>query len=307
MPSAACSLCGAPSDFLLTTGDRNRGVGERTFSYRRCRACRSVELADVPDDLDPYYPDDYYVLPSLDELRAAARRESYRMELLLPFAASGRLTEIGPGNGIFAVQAKDAGFDTAAIEMDGRVSDYLRTVVGIEVVQSDRPEEVLPTRPASRAIAMWHVLEHVPRPWDLLDAAGSSLEPGGALVVAMPNPDALGFRLLRERWTHLDAPRHLFLIPARALVERARAAGLQLALLTSTDRGGRYWDRFAWQQALVGPQPGRVRRVAARAGGAAIALLLAPFERRRLRGSTYTAVFVRSEGDQRSNTSTTSR
>src|SRR5205807_1044257 len=180
-------------------------------TYARCERCCTYFLIDVPEDLGRYYPSDYFVLPTLEGLREQARDEAYRIDMVRAHATGGRLVEIGPGHGIFAVQARDAGFETVGVELDPIAAEYLRDTVGVEVVESGSPERVLRELPPSRVIAMWHVLEHLPRPWEMLSAAADNLESGGVLVVATPNPRAFGFRLLRGRWTHVDAPRHLFL------------------------------------------------------------------------------------------------
>ena len=58
-------------------GDRNRGITARCAStIARCRSCRTTFLADVPADLDRYYPQDYYGLPSTPELERAANGEA---------------------------------------------------------------------------------------------------------------------------------------------------------------------------------------------------------------------------------------
>jgi 2-polyprenyl-3-methyl-5-hydroxy-6-metoxy-1,4-benzoquinol methylase len=296
-----CPLCGAPTEAAFTTRDRNRAVSDESFRYRRCTACGSLHLENVPADLGPYYPADYFSLPDLDGLRAQAVPERWRMELLRAHVAPpGRLTEIGPGNGIFAVQALDAGFEVAAIEVDESACAYLRDVVGVDVVRSAAPEQALEGMAPSRAVAMWHVLEHVGRPWDVLDAAAGNLEPGGVLVVATPNPRALGFRMMGARWPHVDAPRHLFLLDHEALIARAAAAGLALEALTDRDPGGLHWNAFAYHFLLRRPGISPTADKVAHLAGQILARALAPVERRGLRGAAYTAVF-RKGG--RSNTS----
>jgi hypothetical protein len=140
-------------------------------------------------------------------------------------------------------------------------------------------------------VAMWHVLEHLDRPWATLDAAARNLEPGGVLALAVPNPRSTQFRITRRRWPHVDAPRHLFLLPARTVEKRARAAGLELVKLTARDRGGIYWNRFGWQHLLMRPGQSRARAALALALGTAVAAVMASIELTDLRGSTYTAVF----------------
>jgi SAM-dependent methyltransferase len=286
----ACPLCGGPSSFVFKTPDRNRGLSEVLFNYRLCEQCRAVFLADPPSDLGRYYPDEYYVLPTGEALERAARAERYKLDLLKVFAGEGRLVEIGPGPGTFALAARRAGFDVTGIEMDSRSCEHLRTI-GIEAVQSDSPHQALEALPPSRVIAMWHVLEHLTDPWAALDAAAGNLEPGGVLAVAVPNPKSFQFRITRGRWPHVDAPRHLFLIPARLLEERARTAGLELVRLTARDRGGLYWNRFGWQHLMMRPRQSKGRTALAVAFGIGVSALMAPIELSDLRGTTYTAVF----------------
>ena len=286
-----CPLCGAPTEAAFTTSDRNRAITAASFRYRRCTRCRSLHLENVPTDLGTYYPDGYFSLPDLPGLEEQGRAERWRLALVTAHVPPpGRLTEIGPGNGIFAIQSKNAGFDTAVVEMDERACAYLRDVVGVEAMRSAAPDEALAELPPSRVIAAWHVLEHVPRPWALVDAAADNLESGGALVIATPNPRAFGFGVLGGRWPHVDAPRHLFLIDHEALVSRARAAGLELVQLTDVDPGGLHWNAFAWHYALRRPGCSLHHDKAAHLAGRILARALAPVERRGLRGAAYTAI-----------------
>lgn len=288
-----CPFCGGRGEAAFETSDRNRRIGDRRFAYLACSACGTLYLGDRPEDIGAHYDEEYFVLPPLETLRAEAADESWRMDLVSPHADGGRLVEVGPGNGIFAVQAKDAGFETVTVERDPAACAYLRETVGVEAIESDAPEEVLPDLAPCRVIALWHVLEHLPRPAEFLEAAADALEPGGILLIAVPNPDAFGFRVLRGRWPHVDAPRHLALIPADALTARAEALGLERVALTTDDPGARHWNRFSWEFALRSTRSRHPRVVAARAAAGVLAALAAPFERREGRGAAYTVVLRR--------------
>jgi SAM-dependent methyltransferase len=289
-----CPLCGGAATLALTARDRNRELSDELFRYRRCQVCGVYSLINVPADLGRFYPSEYYELPDAARVDALVPAEMHKLELIRRFAdPPGRLVEVGPGSGVFAYAARRADFDVTAIEMDERTCAHLRDTIGIQAVQSARPEASLTELPPSRAIALWHVVEHVPEPWALLDAAAANLEPGGALALATPNPDSLQFRLLRARWAHVDAPRHLFLLPLDAVRARAEAAGLRLAHVTTTDPAGRHWNRFGWEYALRRrPASGPASRPVA---GAALGLTLAmrPLEHTGMRGTAYTAVFVK--------------
>jgi hypothetical protein len=127
----------------------------------------------------------------------------------------------------------------------------------------------------------------------VIERVAEQLEPGGVLALAMPNPDSLQFRLLRSRWAHVDAPRHLFLIPFSALNVRAEQLGLHLAHLTTSDPAGRHWNWFGWEYALR-RHPARHRStILTRMSARLLTLGLSPFERRGMNGTAYTAVFVK--------------
>jgi 2-polyprenyl-3-methyl-5-hydroxy-6-metoxy-1,4-benzoquinol methylase len=289
----SCPLCGGETNLAFRVSDRNRAITNQSFEYRRCVSCRTTYLLDVPGDLGRYYPEDYYALPSAAVLDSAAGGEASKLALLRPFVSGGRLVEIGSAFGVFALAAKRAGFDVTAIEMDRRCCKYLEDVVGVRAVCSDVPEKALTEVGPTAAIVLWHVLEHLPRPWDVLEQAAARLESGGVLALAMPNPDALQFRLLGARWAHVDAPRHLFLIPFAALRNRAEKLGFEVGHVTTSDPAGRYWNAFGWEYALRRHPARSPSTRATRTGSRLLGLGLAPLERRGMNGTAYTAVFVK--------------
>jgi 2-polyprenyl-3-methyl-5-hydroxy-6-metoxy-1,4-benzoquinol methylase len=284
-----CPLCAGSARRALVARDRNRETTDVRFVYDRCDACGSVFLTNIPADLGPYYGGSYYGFGPDGEAGWQGNEflvgvEAHRVALLLGHVQPGRLIEIGAGAGCFSSAAAQAGFDVTAVEMDEQCCHYLSGRLGVRAIQSDRPSEALTALPAARVVAMWHVLEHLPNPAQVLAAAADRLEPGGILAIGVPNPRSLQFRLLRSRWAHLDAPRHLILIPASALIERAAALGLSCVGLSTDDPFGRHCNVHGWSYALprrpaVGPASSRSLP------GLALARLLRPIERRGERGS----------------------
>jgi 2-polyprenyl-3-methyl-5-hydroxy-6-metoxy-1,4-benzoquinol methylase len=289
----SCPLCGGETDLAFRVGDRNRAITDQGFEYRRCQSCGTIFLSDVPVDLGRYYPEDYYGLPTREALDRAANGEASKLALLRPFVSDGQMVEIGPAFGIFALAAKRAGFDVTGIEMDRRCCKYLEDVVGVRAICSNAPEKVLTDVGPTAVIVLWHVLEHLPRPWDVLEQAAARLESGGVLALAMPNPDSLQFRVLGGRWAHVDAPRHLFLIPFATLKARAEQLGFEARHVTTSDPAGRYWNSFGWEYALRRHPARSPSTRATRTGSRLLGLGLAPLERLGMNGATYTAVFVK--------------
>jgi len=289
--AASCPQCGGGVEPAFDTTDINRRISDARFSYGRCVACGIVFLRNVPADLGRYYPSDYYFLArSLEELAAWGESERFKLDIVQGFRKSGRLIEIGPASGAFAYLAKTAGFQVTAIEMDKRCSDYLASTAGIDVINSADEARALQSAPAADVIAMWHVIEHLIDPWTMIEVAAAKLKPGGVLVLAAPNPGADQFRLFGRRWVHVDAPRHLWLIPPAVLAQRGARSGLSVRMVTTRDPGSLFWNRFGWQYSLanlLGVPPenrwmSRAARVLAKAGSVV--------EAREGRGSAYTIV-----------------
>jgi 2-polyprenyl-3-methyl-5-hydroxy-6-metoxy-1,4-benzoquinol methylase len=287
----ACPCCASTaSSAAFAVPDRNRMMSRDEFHYRRCDACATVWLEDVPADLAAHYPADYHDFPAGEELEAAVRAELPRLALITAHVSGGQLVEIGSSQGVFSYAALRAGFDVTALEMDAECCAHLRGVLGVRAINTADPATVLAGLPPSRAIVMWHVVEHVPAPARLLAAVVANLEPGGVLAVATPNPLSLQARMLGRRWLHVDAPRHLTLIPLPALAGVVGRHGMRQVSATTVDPIGLRLNELGWERSLVrAPTLGPGRRFAFtfRTLGAG----LGPIERRGLRGATYTAVF----------------
>jgi 2-polyprenyl-3-methyl-5-hydroxy-6-metoxy-1,4-benzoquinol methylase len=296
VPAAAhCPFCGGPSAHAFTARDRNREITQERFQYASCQSCGTLFIVEPPTDLGRYYEGDYYHFgPDGEPLwRSNEHRKhsaSYRLGLLLDQVSPGHLIEIGSGTGAFASTAQAAGFDVSAIEMDERCCRYLSEREKIRTIRSDRPLEALASLSPARAVAMWHVLEHLSNPAEIFERVAEKLQPGGALAIGIPNLRSLQFRALGSRWAHLDAPRHLCLIPPGALIRKGEELGMHTVTVTTNDPEGLEFNLFGWISALrrrpASGTPPWLVGYAARA----VSRALSPLERTGHRGSTVTLI-----------------
>ena len=294
-----CPLCKQSSFFLFKTKDTNRKVSDKIFSYYRCPKCQLVFLPQIPENLGDYYTG-YYQFPTLEKIAQTASGERFKIEMVQQFKTTGKLLEIGPSIGVFCYQAKQAGFEVDAIEMSTDCCKFLSKEIGVNAINSDKPPEVIKNMEAHDVIVLWHNIEHLPDPWACLEQISQNLNPGGILVVAAPNPDSLGFRILGPKWPHVDAPRHLNLIPLKTVVEYLKPRGLEPVMITTNDQGAKYWNRFSWQVYLMNrfnmdgksfTEKSRIKWILWAALGYTISLPLALLERKNLNGSAYTVIF----------------
>jgi len=286
-----CRLCGAEARLAFRVGDIYRRISDETFDYYRCSRCLSIVLEPIPADLGRYYPADYYRLPeSADGLSPLIEEERYKLDIVRRQRSSGRLLDIGPSAGAFPYLAKQSGFDVSAMEMDSACCRFLERVVGVRVIETDDPAQALRSEGDYDVITLWHVIEHLPSPWEVLAEAAKRLRPGGLLVIAAPNPESLQFRVFGRYWMHLDAPRHLQLIPVAEIVKRATSNQLRPVEITTRDRGTLTCNAAGWKGSTAMWLTGHSVRVLRWKLGGALALAATPFDRMGRLGSAYAVV-----------------
>jgi protein-L-isoaspartate O-methyltransferase len=233
-----CPYCHTVSALYFQSKDCNRHITEESFNHYRCHQCGLIFIDPIPSNLGAYYPDAYHDIPQTQEyLEMVSKPEQYKLELVQRFAKTGKLLEIGPSHGGFTYLAKKSGFDVDAIEMDARCCKFLNEVVGVRAINSNDPSDALQHTGTYDVIAMWHVIEHLPNPWLLLDTLSKKINSNGVLVISSVNPNAFQFHVLGRCWLHLDAPRHVMLIPISLLQDKLQALGLMVEMITTTDAG----------------------------------------------------------------------
>jgi len=293
-----CPDCQGHSTFLFTATDTNRRISSESFHYYRCIVCGLLFLFPVPENLAQFYDQSYYSAPR--SARQDARQEKHelaKLDLILKHTERrGRLLEIGPGRGYFAKLAKEAGFAVEAIEMDKESCLYIEKSLGIRTYLTDQPDQALITLGEYDVIVMWQVIEHLRNPWRTLRSVAMHLSEGGLLFIATPNPYSFQLRIFQKWWLHIDAPRHIQLIPPRILSQKA--AELQLMPITQVPfgTGNAAHNRAGWQGSLINILPTwlralRLMRLFLQVVGALMGNIMKPFELDGLRGSTYTMIY----------------
>ena len=107
------------------------------------------------------------------------------LERLLP-ASRRRLIDIGCGPGFFLQTACARGWQGEGLEPSKQASEHARSL-GLRVAQGFFSAERARELGRFDVVHMNNVLEHVPNPVALLTAAHDLLDPGGVLVVGVPN------------------------------------------------------------------------------------------------------------------------
>jgi SAM-dependent methyltransferase len=135
----------------------------------------------------------------------ASRRRMWqtRARRIMRHIPSGRLLDIGTGDGHFLAIAREAGFKVEGTELSDSGIAHCRER-GFEVFKGQFLDIDLGERHYD-AITMWHVLEHVPNPGEVLRGVYQRLNPGGIFAVAVPNEENTLFRH-RIHWKRSPNP-----------------------------------------------------------------------------------------------------
>lgn len=147
------------------------------------------------------------------------------MELLRKFEgyrSTGRLLDVGYGNGQFLVAARDMGWHAAGTELSEVAHQHAREL-GLEVFLGDLHEAKFPEE-SFDVVRMEEVIEHLPDPVDSLKEVRRVLRPGGVLYLTTPNFNSLNQLLLGASWSVFD-PGHLHYFTPRSLQLALTRAG----------------------------------------------------------------------------------
>src|SRR3954469_12872512 len=194
-----------------------------------CDECGTVQQPELPagaqlHDLYRDMADDAYLAEEAGRRATGARL----LDLIAPFAPSGRLLDVGCGPGLLLDEARRRGYETVGLELSRASAEHAREHLRLDV--RELALEDFPERESFDVVVLADVLEHLDDPVGGIARCAALLKPGGALCVVTPDPSSAPPRLAGSRWWGY-VPAHTCLLPRATLRELIAAAGL----VVSTD------------------------------------------------------------------------
>jgi SAM-dependent methyltransferase len=266
---ANCLLCGGQNySWLVEAPDRSSGSKGLWFAIVQCQDCGLCFTNPRPssNSIGQFYPAEGYPPHKLPDQRhkphawfagwRSKRRGKERH--VLAWYGRGRLLDFGCGGGSFLKRMGGLGWQVTGLDTSATTVCRVRADLGVRVLIGSLPHPELHTD-SFDVITMWHSLEHVHQPREVLQEAHHLLAPEGKLLIAVPNIDSLAYRWFGPDWYGLDLPRHLTHFTPMTLslmLERTgfRIGSLQMVrhpqwLRSSAQRGvarrrGPYWHRW---------------------------------------------------------------
>ncbi len=194
-----CPFCGS-GDFSVY----ERFGSELQYTYVLCKDCTLVYQSPRPkydqDFIDSAYASYYQFSDSIKlEDNTQIAHSSVNMfkeevENLLRYdTIRSNVLDIGSAMGTFLFAAKPYYKNAIGLDVSAAMAAFASKSTGATVYLKQFNEFTYDGK--FSLIHMSHVIEHIPNPVEWLRKAASMLEPGGVLVVNVPNKFSLSFRL----------------------------------------------------------------------------------------------------------------
>ncbi len=224
------------------------------FVIERCHDCGIAFTRPPPAaaQLGKYYPSEYYgggtgrfPAPIERLQRSLYRRRAMAIETML--GRKGSVLDIGCGPGFLLREFRDREWQVQGTEFSPQSAAHARDMLHLPISVGDISD--LKFQDGSfDAVVMWHVLEHMIDPQRTVAQVSRLLRPGGVFLCAVPNFGSTEARFARDKWFHLDVPRHLnhFTVPALRALLGAHGLVDERASYISLE-----YDYFSFTQSLL--------------------------------------------------------
>ena len=214
-----CPICGE-SDFnsFLTTTDFF--VSGETFEIRQCAGCGMKITFNAKDEthIGKYYQSEKYVSHSntgkgiVNLLYHSVRKYMLGRKRKLVEKVSGsrqgHVLDVGAGTGYFLNEMITHGWQVEGTEKSPEARKFASENFSFELKPADDLFSF--TDNSFDVITLWHVLEHVHLLNEYMHIFFRLLNPGGKLIIALPNWKSYDARHYGKFWAAWDVPRHLW-------------------------------------------------------------------------------------------------
>jgi 2-polyprenyl-3-methyl-5-hydroxy-6-metoxy-1,4-benzoquinol methylase len=239
-PKQACPNCqDTPVRRIFQIGPGNAVV--------ECTACRLQFAEAYPSfaQADSEIYDDRYFAETLEK-RPLRRRVFYQLLVELESVAgrTGRLLDVGAGEGTLIQSALERGWEAEGTELSSAMVRHARDELGLTVHHGVLENITLPADTYD-AIILNHVLEHVKNPRTTLQRVAELLHPRGVVRVEVPNLASFSSRLKKGQsrlklkknpWKHYATGHHFWYFTPATLKRTLEAAGLSVIVLSAPAR-----------------------------------------------------------------------
>jgi SAM-dependent methyltransferase len=231
----ACNVCGkSDAKPLFAATDRLHGF-EGTFHYVQCNGCGMVYMNPqiAAEQLSAFYPADYAPHQAAAEtLNTKKEKLSLPEHILNALNAQSKVLDVGCGSGGFLDQLRQSRHcQVFGVDFSENAVMAAKKQYGIEVF-CGQISDVPPEYNRFDLITILSCIEHLTDPAAAIREIASLCKPSGMLFIKTPNYNSFAAKWFRDKWYHLDCPRHLYLFSPgtiTTLLERCGFCDIRIA------------------------------------------------------------------------------
>ena len=204
------------------------------FKYFECANCDCFQINEIPNNMDKYYPNNYYsfnvgaemqLKPNYFKQLQYDHLSGYKQSILGAIASfkynpkiyhwfknmelenkEKKILEIGSGNGKLLKQLYQVGF-TNLTGVDPYVEKDIIYNQNVKILKTT----IFEINEQFDIIMMHHSLEHMDRQIDVINRIDQLLRPKGKLLIRIPIMSERLFQKYGINLVSLDPPRHFFI------------------------------------------------------------------------------------------------
>ncbi len=167
------------------------------------------------NDLSRYYESENYISHTdgkkslFEKIYQIAKQYNLDQKLkLIKETTQGKsILDYGCGAGDFLQHMQKNGYDVTGMEPNPKANEISKSKIGNDNVVNCELKDI---NKKFDIITMWHVLEHIPNLNEILTELKKHLNPGGTLIIAVPNHLSYDANYYGKYWAAYDVPRHLW-------------------------------------------------------------------------------------------------
>ena len=226
-----CPACDNPLKPGMTV--RDHSVSKESFLLLVCDNCKLMKT-DFPEgkEIGRYYHSEDYISHTskakglIQHLYMIIRNHTLNRKFRLLQSLGTPIhsvADIGCGTGDFLKRMSTGGWDISGVEPSDTARAIAEQKTGITLGKDLR---TLSSQVA--VVTLWHVLEHLPDPLESIRKLAQNIQPGGYLVIAVPNHQSTDSKKYKEHWAGLDVPRHLWHFTMESMKQLGGKTGLKM-------------------------------------------------------------------------------
>ncbi len=230
-----CYLCGSHENKIIHRGVR----GNKKIDVLKCIKCGLVRLSEFPKNIDEFYEESNMRKDESMDYRwirnEAEMDDARRFMMTKSTITNKKILDFGCGAGGYLELAQRVAYKAFGVEPENAMRNQIRG--GILCFPSIRDIGVA-LKNKIDVITLWHVLEHLEDPADILNQLGKFLCDSGKIIIEVPNADDALISLYQcqefQDFTYWET--HLYLFTSETLQKVVEIAGLRVKFLTQIQR-----------------------------------------------------------------------